>query len=421
MNKILRISMIAVLALIANVSFAGVSTIDFTKLAVKTVSDENNKENNGYTFTSGDFNFTTKKNNGQTAPTQNASTKDLRHYAKNTITISGAKMTKMVFTMSNAGKKQWATVTASEGTMTVDKTNGTTTWENTNGSSSVTLTVGDNNDFGSNTKKKAGQFNVDKVDITSDGQGGGETPTPPAEETKAENIAAFKALTSGTTATLTLKNAQVVYKNVYTTKSGATNTEYYVRDASGAIQFFNTDLELNVNQVINGTVEVTYSPFNELPEAKKTANTSAEKLTITDGEAAVPTKVTVADLTTNKYLCDLVTVENANIISETSGTHTNQYLTNGTDKVMIYDKFKTKTNITDGEGFDVTGILVTAKLSGNIIKEFAPISAPVPTDINNITTEAADANAPAYNLAGQKVGKEYKGVVIKAGKKFIQK
>lgn len=421
MNKILRISMIAVLALIANFSFAGVSTIDFTKLAVKTVSDENNKENNGYTFTSGDFNFTTKKNNGQTAPTQNANTKDLRHYAKNTITISGAKMTKMVFTMSDAGKKQWATVTASEGTMTVDKTNGTTTWENTNGSSSVTLTVGDNNDFGSNTKKKAGQFNVDKVDITSDGQGGGETPTPPAEETKAENIAAFKALTSGTTATLTLKNAQVVYKNVYTTKSGATNTEYYVRDASGAIQFFNTDLELNVNQVINGTVEVTYSPFNELPEAKKTANTSAEKLTITDGEAAVPTKVTVADLTSNKYLCDLVTVENANIISETSGTHTNQYLTNGTDKVMIYDKFKTKTNITDGEGFDVTGILVTAKLSGNIIKEFAPISVPVPTGINNITTEATDANAPAYNLAGQKVGKAYKGVVIKAGKKFIQK
>lgn len=413
--------MIAVLALIANFSFAGVSTIDFTKLTVKAVSDENNKENNGYTFTSGDFTFTAKKNNGSTQPTKNANSKDLRHYAKNTIIISGAKMTKMVFTMSDAGKKQWATVTASEGTMTVDKTNGTTTWENTNGSSSVTLTVGDNNDFGSNTKKKAGQFNVDKVDITSDGQGGGETPTPPVEETKAENIAAFKALASGTTATLTLKDAQVVYKNVYTTSSGATNTEYYVRDASGAIQFFNTGLELNVNQVINGTVEVTYTLYNEMTEATKTANTSAEKLTITDGEAAVPTKVTVADLTSDKYLCDLVTVENANIISETSGTYTNQYLTNGTEKVMIYDKFKTKTNITDGEGFDVTGILVTAKLSGNIIKELAPISAPVPTNIKDITTDAADANAPAYNLAGQKVGKEYKGVVIKAGKKFIQK
>lgn len=421
MNKILRISMIAVLALIANVSFAGVSTIDFTKLSVKTVSDADNKENNGYSFTSGDFTFTAKKNNGQTAPTQNGNSKDLRHYAKNSITISGAKMTKMVFTMSEAGKKQWATVTASEGTMTVDKTNGTTTWENTNGSSSVTLTVGDNNDFGSNTKKKAGQFNVDKVDITSDGQGGGETPTPPAEETKAENIAAFKALASGTTATLTLKNAQVVYKNVYTTKSGATNTEYYVRDASGAIQFFNTDLELNVNQIINGTVEVKYTLYNEMTEATKTANTSAEKLTITDGETAVPTKVTVADLTSNKYLCDLVTVENANIISETSGTYTNQYLTNGTDKVMIYDKYKTEISITDGEGLDVTGILVTAKLSGVVTKELAPISAPIPTGINNITTDATLENAPAFNLAGQKVGKAYKGVVIKAGKKFVQK
>ena len=420
MNKILRISMIAVLALIANFSFAGVSTIDFTKLTVKAVSDENNKENNGYTFTSGDFTFTAKKNKGQAAPTQNANTKDLRHYAKNTITISGAKMTKMVFTMSDAGKKQWATVTASEGTMTVDKTNGTTTWENTNGSSSVTLTVGDKNDFGTNKNKTAGQFNVDKVDITSDGQGGGETPTPPAEEIKAENIAAFKALASGTTATLTLKNAQVVYKNVYTTKSG-TNTEYYVRDASGAIQFFNTDLELNVNQVINGTVEVTYSPFNELPEAKKTANTSAEKLTITDGETAVPTKVTVADLTSNKYLCDLVTVENANIISETSGTYTNQYLTNGTDKVMIYNKFKTNVTISEGEGYDVTGVLVTAKLSGKIVKELAPISTPVPTGINNITTEATDANAPAYNLAGQRVGKNAKGVLIKNGKKYVVK
>lgn len=421
MNKILRISMIAVLALIANVSFAGVSTIDFTKLSVKTVSDVDNKENNGYTFTSGDFTFTAKKNKGQVAPTQNANSKDLRHYAKNSITISGAKMTKMVFTMSEAGKRQWATVTASEGTMTVDKTNGTTTWENTNGSSSVTLTVGDKNDNGTNKSKTAGQFNVDKVDITSDGQGGGETPTPPAEETKAENIAAFKALANGTTATLTLKNAQVVYKNVYTTKSGATNTEYYVRDASGAIQFFNTGLELNVNQIINGTVEVKYTLYNEMPEATKTANTSAEKLTITDGEAAVPTKVTVADLTSNKYLCDLVTVENANIISETSGTYTNQYLTNGTDKVMIYDKFKTKTSITDGEGLDVTGILVTAKLSGNIINELAPISAPIPTGINNITTDATLENAPAFNLAGQKVGKAYKGVVIKAGKKFVQK
>ncbi len=413
MNKILRYSFIALLAFICDFAFAGETTIDFTKLTVTTTKDS-------YTLKSGDFTFAAVKNNGGTAPTQNGNSKDLRHYAKNTLTITGAKMTKIVFAMSDAGLKQWADITASEGKITIDKDAKTTTWENATGSTAITLTVGDENKYGTNETKKAGQFDISSVVITSDGQGGGETPTPPAEETKAENIAAFKALASGTTATLTLKNAQVVYKNVYTTKSG-TNTEYYVRDASGAIQFFNTDLELNVNQVINGTVEVTYSPFNELPEAKKTANTSAEKLTITDGETAVPTKVTVADLTSNKYLCDLVTVENANIISETSGTYTNQYLTNGTDKVMIYNKFKTNVTISEGEGYDVTGVLVTAKLSGKIVKELAPISTPVPTGINNITTEATDANAPAYNLSGQLVGKNAKGVLIKNGKKYVVK
>ena len=41
------------------------------------------------------------------------------------------------------------------------------------------------------------------------------------------------------------------------------------------------------------------------------------------------------------------------------------------------------------------------------------------TGISNV--KAADAvDAPAYNLAGQKVGKDYKGVVIKNGKKTIQ-
>ena len=414
MNKILRYSFIALLAFICDFAFAGETTIDFTKLTVTTKAD-------GYTLKSGDFTFAAVKNNGGTAPTQNDNSKDLRHYVKNTLTITGAKMTKIVFAMSDAGLKQWADITASEGKITIDKDAKTTTWENATGSTAITLTVGDENKYGTNEKKKAGQFDISSVVITSDGQGGGETPTPPAEETKAENIAAFKALASGTTATLTLKNAQVVYKNVYTTKSGATNTEYYVRDASGAIQFFNTDLELNVNQILNGTVEVKYSPYNDMPEAAKSTNTSAEKLTITDGEAAVPTKVTVADLATDKYLCDLVTVENVNITTEKEGTYTNNYLVSGDDKVMIYDKFKTNVTISEGEGYDVTGVLVTAKLSGKIVKELAPISAPVPTGINNITTEATDANAPAYNLSGQRVGKNAKGVLIKNGKKYVVK
>ena len=41
--------------------------------------------------------------------------------------------------------------------------------------------------------------------------------------------------------------------------------------------------------------------------------------------------------------------------------------------------------------------------------------------ISEVTTTVADANAPIYNLAGQQVTKNYKGVVIQNGKKFMQK
>ena len=45
------------------------------------------------------------------------------------------------------------------------------------------------------------------------------------------------------------------------------------------------------------------------------------------------------------------------------------------------------------------------------------------TGINNLNAESntLEEDAPMYNLAGQRVGKEYKGVVIQNGKKFINR
>lgn len=408
MNKILRISMIAVLALIANVSF-GQTVVTFTAETDKGSFDATQNGTGAGADKITKDGVTIQTSNGAFAATDyNTQVAQYRIYKSATFTVSSTvgNITKVVITCTANGTAKYG-----PGSFTGDNYKASTGNEGTWSGNAAKLTLTASNN----------QVRATKVEVTIGGETGGETPTPPAEETKAENIAAFKALASGTTATLTLKDAQVVYKNVYTTKSGATNTEYYVRDASGAIQFFNTDLELNVNQVINGTVEVKYTLYNEMPEATKTANTSAEKLTITDGETAVPTKVTVADLTTNKYLCDLVTVENVNITTEKEDTYTNNYLVSGDDKVMIYDKFKTNVTISEGEGYDVTGVLVTAKLSGKIVKELAPISAPVPTGINNITTEATDADAPVYNLSGQRVGKNAKGVLVKNGKKYVVK
>ena len=408
MNKILRYSFIAVMALIANFSF-GQTVVTFTAETDKGSFDATDTGTGAGADKITKAGVTIQTSYGAFAATDyNTKAAQYRIYKSATFTVSSTvgNITKVVITCTANGSAKYG-----PGCFTGDNYKPSTGNEGTwsGNAASLTLTASNN------------QVRATKVEVTIGGGTGGETPTPPAEETKAENIAAFKALASGTTATLTLKNAQVVYKNVYTTKSGATNTEYYVRDASGAIQFFNTDLELNVNQILNGTVEVKYSPYNDMPEAAKSTNTSAEKLTITDGEAAVPTKVTFADLATDKYLCDLVTVENVNITTEKEGNYTNNYLVSGDDKVMIYDKFKTKVTISEGEGYDVTGVLVTAKLSGKIVKELAPISAPVATGINHISAAVDSADAPVYNLSGQRVGKNAKGVLIKNGKKYVVK
>lgn len=74
------------------------------------------------------------------------------------------------------------------------------------------------------------------------------------------------------------------------------------------------------------------------------------------------------------------------------------------DVVIVYGKLK-KYNTT--YELDKNNILIS--LNGKT------------TGITNITTDEAAKNAPVYNLAGQKVTKAYKGVIIKNGKKMIQK
>jgi hypothetical protein len=44
-----------------------------------------------------------------------------------------------------------------------------------------------------------------------------------------------------------------------------------------------------------------------------------------------------------------------------------------------------------------------------------------PAGIKEVNNGTVNENAPIYNLAGQCVGKDYKGVVIQNGKKFIKK
>ena len=253
--------------------------------------------------------------------------------------------------------------------------------------------------------------------------GSGENPQPPVEVTYTD-VASVKDLLANYTEdtknlNLTLTNAKVTYVNEY---NGTINT--YVREGDAAIELRTLGFNMPVNSILTGKVKVDLKFNYGVPYLAANAGTDDESITVTEStEAAQPIEATVADILANKYLNDLVTIKNFTFSKEEyQEGRFNYYANDGEQKIMIYDKFNKVggvAELTEGEKYNVVG------LYGAIFKgtpEIIPTQAVVPTStgISNITVTTAD-NAPAYNLAGQKVNAAYKGIVIKNGKKMIKK
>ena len=267
----------------------------------------------------------------------------------------------------------------------------------------------------------AGNTQIKTMTVTLDN--GGTTPEPPVVITYTD-VASVKDLLANykedtKNLNLTLTNAKVTFVNEY---KGTINT--YVREGDTAIELRTLGFNMPVNSILTGKVKVDLKYNYGVPYLTANAGTDDESITVTESEeAAQPIEATIADLIANKYLNDLVTIKDFTFSKEEyQAGKFNYYANDGEQKIMIYDKFNKVggvAELTEGETYTATG------LYGAIFKgtpEILPTQKVVPgtsTGINNITTSAAD-NAPIFNLAGQKVGKGYKGVVIKAGKKMIQ-
>lgn len=401
MNKILRISMIAVLALIANFSF-GQTVVNF---------------DNDYKTLFPDL------------PGVSSSTSHEGDFTKaTTCTVDGIKVTISKKTFGNNENRIWASsprLRVYSGTITVEAPEGkkmskiafsTKAWGATNtadvGKLSTNLWTGDANKvvftIGKSTTIKTMTVTLAGTVITY-------TDVPSVKD----------LLTNYTKDTpnlnLKLTNAKVIYVNEF---KGTVNT--YVREGDAAIELRTLGFDMPVNSTISGTVKVDYAVNYDVPYLKANDATNDESLTIQEStEEAQPIVATVADIVAKKYINDLVIIKDVKFTKEsvTSGTstRTNYYINDGDQKVQLYDKFQVSdlATLTDGETYTVQGLF------GQIFKDVPEIlmtkKVAETTGINNITTDATLENAPAFNLAGQKVGKAYKGVVIKAGKKFVQK
>lgn len=238
------------------------TTIDFTK---QTWSSP---------FEQSPYTFSAEKNSGSTAPTQNGTTKDIRLYAKNSLTVSTSseKMCTIVFHISKKGLDQWAEFTPNNGSVTVSKEKQTATWENAEGATSVTFIVGAKCKYGTAATTKAGQFCFDSVDITTLG-GSSDTSTS----------LTFGADVDGKTFTVR-QGDSFADKTATVTPADAKGSISYASDNEEAISVNPTTGAVSFLAFGKATITATFTP-------EKGYLGSSASYTIAYRQAADPTKV----------------------------------------------------------------------------------------------------------------------------------
>ena len=137
-----------------------------TEITWSGLSDWNTTVSNQISLAKGDWRIQASKESGQSSPTVNGTSNDFRSYAKNVVMVGNSteNIGKLVFHISAAGKKRWADITPSKGTITHDTDNGVIIWEAGDADvKDVTLTVGDKATYGTDGETKAGQFDFSSV------------------------------------------------------------------------------------------------------------------------------------------------------------------------------------------------------------------------------------------------------------------
>jgi len=226
------------------------------------------------------------------------------------------------------------------------------------------------------------------------------------------NIAEFKALEKGATAVLTLTDAQVIYNG---------GRDIYVQDASGAIDFYNTGIELNAGDVLNGTIKAQYTEFNGTPELTAVAENN---LSISAGSPVSPVSLDARTAAQPENICKLVRIADVTPYLEQTtnedGTKTTDNWYDSSNKfVQIFDKWKIGYELQEGNTYTFTGIMILYNEQPEMYVTVDPTTAGA-TAISNVNAEL-NADAPVYNLAGQRVARAEKGIFIQNGKKIILK
>lgn len=304
MTKHLRLIMLSLLAMICMGGYSQSET-DFTTVSWKSP----------YTF--GKYTMTAVKGSGQANPTQNQKDKDIRCYANNKLTVStkDGKMVKIVFVLSEQGKKQCSQPTVDNGTVKrnpADETQGVSEviWENSNGSTSVTFTIGSKAVWSKGASSKAGQLCFDKIVITD---ASSKTPT----------TTTFGADYDGKTFNFVdgVLEGWKAPTATHTPADVAGTTAY--KSDNEAVATFDANGQLTIKDYGKATITATFTPKEE-KYAESTAsytvtNTSLQYTSIADLKKVVTADEQSFELKLTNAIVTYVNINNAFIQDESAG------------------------------------------------------------------------------------------------------
>ena len=235
------------------------------------------------------------------------------------------------------------------------------------------------------------------------------------------SIDEVKKLPADKTVKMQLVDAEVLFAY---TKDNVQTT--YLRDASGAIMIADANLGLQTNDKVSGSVFVKTAFQNNVCCAVGLGDqTNASALTIREGSEAQPREVTLDELSAADY-SDLVIVKAVQVVRD------NGYWAYSGDKrarlwsgkLGIAPGINSKTKL-EGKYYDITAIYDTNVMNDEIIINELEVTKAIkeveaPTAVHVIRAAESPVNR-LYNLQGQQVNSDYKGIVIKNGRKLLMK
>lgn len=396
MNKILRSTMVAALAFVCATTFAQ-TTVTFTASSDKGTytslpktggqNDEVSKEGITISSDKGAFGVGTHYRIGKSGVL--------------TISSTVGNITKVVFTCTASGTTKYgpgsfAASSVSTGTY-VAGTDNVGTW--TGNAASFTITASNN------------QVRATKIEVTYTADANAVTPP---------TISGTNPFAGSTTVTI----------------DGGGNTVYYTLDGTTPTT---ASTQYTAAFTLSETTTVKAIAYKD-GKASEVTTKEFKKMPATVGAGTVASPYSVADAHT---LGNAGTLPSDEVYFTGTIHYVQKWQTGYTD--LSYSIVDDATNSSDtllvyrGKGLngaDLTAdgiikvgdkVVVKGKLVlfGNTTLEVAQGSSisDLTSGINGVKADEKeiDKNAPIYNLAGQRVDKDYKGVVIQDGHKFIQK